>query len=446
MKINDKNSSSSDNNNNNNNKSSDGYQQQCFNVDDFQILAKKRLTPDLYDYLASGSDDEQTLLENSRAFKRWYLRPRVLRPVGNVNTRTVLRFGGNVAMPIFVSPAGVHALCDDEGECATVRACANASILFGLSQHSTRSIEEVAEASSSSSSRSSSTSSLNFYQAYILKDRTRTLLLLRRALRAGYKGIFLTVDSVRFGYRECDARNGFNALPPPHRLVNYDYDYDNDSEYSPTTATIDESDGSCTGVTLDRTYNSQEKQSWDQNSEQMFEQNVSWEDVAWIKEELKEQGKEIPLVVKGIMTAEDAVLAVQAGADVIMVSNHGGRQLDGCMATIDVLPEIVRAVNSIVPIWLDGGIRRGTDVLKALALGASAVGIGKPVFFSLGVGGEGAVSYMLRLLQTELEAAMAICGIERIEDIKPTHVTRHPLYDGMSFRESSIETVLRSSL
>ena len=116
------------------------------------------------------------------------------------------------------------------------------------------------------------------------------------------------------------------------------------------------------------------------------------------------------------------------------------------MATIDVLPEIVRAVNGMVPIWLDGGIRRGTDVLKALALGASAVGIGKPVFFSLGVGGEGAVSYMLRLLQTELEAAMAICGIERIEDIKPTHVTRHPLYDGMSFRESSIETVVRSSL
>jgi len=304
----------------------------------------------------------------------------------------------------------------------------------------------LAEASSSSSSRS--TSSLNFYQVYILKDRKRTLWLLRRAIRAGYKGIFLTVDSVRFGYRECDARNGFNALPPPHRLVNYDYDYDNDSDNNRPPVTIDDSDDSSTGTTtLDRTYNSQEKQSWDQNSEQMFEQNVSWEDVAWIKEELKkEQGKGIPLVVKGIMTAEDAVLAAQAGADVIMVSNHGGRQLDGCMATIDVLPEVVKAVNGIVPIWLDGGIRRGTDVLKALALGASAVGIGKPVFFSLGVGGEGAVSYMLRLLQTELEAAMAICGIERIEDIKPTHVTRHPLYDGMSFRESSIETVVRSSL
>jgi (S)-2-hydroxy-acid oxidase len=434
--------------NNNDKSGSDGYQQQCFNVDDFQILAKKKLEKALYEYLASGSDDEQTLSENSLAFKRWYLRPRVLSPVGNINTRTVLRFGGNtatnvshyeypVAMPVFVSPAGVHALCDDDGECATVRACANASILFGLSQHSTRSIEEVAAASSSS---------LNFYQAYILKDRKRTLSLISRAIRAGYKGIFLTVDSVRFGYRECDARNGFNALPPPHRLVNYDYYDDNDNNDSPTVV-IDESNDSSTGTNLDRTYNSQENKSWDQNSEQMFEQNVSWEDVTWIKEELKERGKGIPLIVKGIMTAEDAILAVQAGADVIMVSNHGGRQLDGCMATIDVLPEVVRAVNGIVPIWLDGGIRRGTDVLKALALGASAVGIGKPVFFSLGVGGEDAVSYMLHLLQTELEAAMAICGIERIEDIKPSHVTRHPLHDkGMSFRESLIETVVRSSL
>jgi len=419
-----------------------GYQHQqlCFNVDDFQILAKKRLPKDLYEYLASGSDDGQTLLENRLAFKNWYLRPRVLRQVKHIKTRTVLRFGsGNdnahkypVAMPLFVSPAGVHALCDNEGECATVRACFKASIMFGLSQHSTRSIEEVASAATAVS-RSSSPSPLNFYQAYILKDRKRTLSLIRRAIRAGYKGIFLTVDSVRFGYRECDARNGFNSLPPPHRLVNYDV-----NDISAAVAAIESNSSS-----LDQTYNSQEKKSWDQNSEQMFEQNVTWEDVKWIKKELNEHGKGVPLVVKGIMTAEDAVLAVQAGADVVMVSNHGGRQLDGCMAAIDVLPEVVRAVNGIVPIWLDGGIRRGTDILKALSLGASAVGIGKPVFFALAVGGESAVSCLIHMLQTELETAMAICGIERIEDIKPTHVTRHPLH---GFHESPIERLVRSSL
>eukprot|EP00534_Pseudo-nitzschia_fraudulenta_P016873 CAMPEP_0201252806 /NCGR_PEP_ID=MMETSP0852-20130820/67114_1 /ASSEMBLY_ACC=CAM_ASM_000632 /TAXON_ID=183588 /ORGANISM="Pseudo-nitzschia fraudulenta, Strain WWA7" /LENGTH=466 /DNA_ID=CAMNT_0047552549 /DNA_START=533 /DNA_END=1933 /DNA_ORIENTATION=- len=426
------------------NGSSGSYQQFCFNVDDFQLLAKKRLRTDLYEYLASGSDDEQTLSENRLAFKRWFLRPRVLRPVGAITTKTVLRFerkgrtsrGFPVAMPIFVSPAGVHALCDNEhGECATARACARASILFGLSQHSTRSIEDVAS--------TTTTRGLNFYQAYILKDRDRTVSLVRRALRSGYKGIFLTVDSVRFGYREADARNGFNALPPPHRLVNYD-----EPETEATTA------ASTTTTRLDQTYNSQEKKAWDQNSERMFEQNVSWEDVSWIKRELmREQqrqgsGRFFPLVVKGIMTAEDAILAVGAGADGIMVSNHGGRQLDGCLSALDVLPEVVDAIRgSGVPVWIDGGIRRGTDVLKALALGASAVGIGKPVFFALGVGGEDAVSFLLHLLQTELEAAMAICGIERIEDVCRNHVTRHPAAT-MSFGETRHTDlrVVRSSL
>ncbi len=337
------------------------YQRLCFNVNDFQLLAKQRLRKDLYEYLASGSDDEQTLSENRLAYKRWFLRPRVMRPVGKISTRTILRFGRRgssngycehpVAMPIFVSPAGVHALCDEEhGECATARACSKASILFGLSQHSTRSIEDVAAATNSMSG-----GTLNFYQAYILKDRKRTLSLIRRAIRVGYKGIFLTVDSVRFGYREADARNGFNALPPPHRLVNYDL--------LPSE--------SKTVVQLEQTYNSQEKQAWDQNSEQMFEQDVSWEDVAWIKQELdnerqRTRGRFLPLVIKGIMTAEDAVLAVKAGADAIMLSNHGGRQLDGCLSAIDVLPEVAKVVNESVPIFIDGGIRRGTDVLKAL--------------------------------------------------------------------------------
>ncbi|KAL3929609.1 MAG: hypothetical protein SGBAC_012131 [Bacillariaceae sp.] len=367
------------------------YSRKCFNVNDFQILAQQLLPKDLYEYLASGSDDEVTLNENRRAFQRWFLRPRVMRPVGKISTRTTL-FGNYVSMPVFVSPAGVHAICDPEGECTTVQACAKAGILFGLSQHSTRSIEEVAAAAPPST--------LRFYQLYILKDRERTKSLIRRALKAGYSGLILTVDSVRFGYREADARNGFNALPSPHRLKNYD-DSNHDTQ------------------SLDKTYNSQEEKAWDQNSEQMFEQNVSWNDIRWIK---KEAGL-VPLVIKGIMTPEDAELAIAAGADGIMVSNHGGRQLDGCLATIDALPPIAKVVAGRVPIWLDSGIRRGTDVLKALALGASAVGIGKPVFFGLAVGGQDAVSYLLKLLQTEIEAAMAICGIEKISDITPNLVT-----------------------
>jgi (S)-2-hydroxy-acid oxidase len=335
--------------------------QECFNVNDFQVLAKKYLPKDLYEYLASGTDDAQTLYENRVAFQRWFLRPRVLRCVGNISTKTQL-FSYTVNMPVFVSPAGVHALCHEEGECATARACAKAGILFALSQHSTKSIEEVRTTTMHEGG-------IQFYQAYILKNRQKTLSLIRRAIHAGYHGIILTVDSVRFGYREADARNGFNALPPPHRLVNYDDDNDDDNHDGSSTADTETHIAATTTSTtpnttsLDQTYNSQQKKAWDQNSEQMFEQNVTWNDVTWIKSILPWK---IPLIIKGVMTAEDALLAMEAGADGIMVSNHGGRQLDGCLATIDALPEIVHVVRGRVPVWLDSGVRRGTDFLKAL--------------------------------------------------------------------------------
>ena len=374
------------------------------NVDDFEEIARKKLSKALYEYLASGTDDEQALRENRAAFKRWFLRPRVLTPVGNLSASTEL-FGHKLSFPVFTSPAGVQALCDpDHGECATARACGRAGILFGLSQHATRSIEQVAEAAPRT---------LKWYQAYILKDRNVTKKLVERALQAGYQGIFLTVDSVRFGYREADARNGFNALPPPHRLVNYDEPPSSlPSSHIPTKAS------------LETTYNAGEHRAWDQNSELMFEQNVSWSDVQWLKDLI---GPSIPLTIKGIMTAEDAVLALEAGADAIMVSNHGGRQLDSCIAPIDVLPEVAKAVAGRVPILLDGGVRRGTDVIKALALGATAVGLGKPVFYALAAGGEEAVVEMLGLLKREVEAAMALCGCETVKDITPNHVSSHPL-------------------
>ena len=346
-------------------------------VDDFQRVAQQRLPKALYEYLASGTDREQTLRENQAAFLRYYLRPRMLRPVGDLSPATTL-LGQSLAFPVLVSPAGVMGLCDAaEGEYAAARACGRMEIPYGLSQHATRSIEEVAAAAPDTAL---------WYQIYILKDRSRTISLMERAVRAGYRGFFLTVDSVRFGYREADARNGFNALPPPHRLANYD---------DPSV------------------YNSQKHASWDQNSEEMFDQNLSWDDVAWVKQYT--QGR--PLVIKGIMTGEDAHLAVEAGADAVMVSNHGGRQLDGALATIDALPEVSLSVQGRIPILLDSGVRRGTDVVKAIALGATAVGLGKPVFFALGIGGEEAVVQMLRMLKTEFEAAMALCGCRRVDDI-----------------------------
>lgn len=171
-----------------------------FKVDDFQTLAQERLPKAIYEYLASGTDDEQTLRQNRKAFAQWYLRPRVMRSVGSLSTGTSL-FGQMLSMPVFVSPAGVHALCDPvHGEEATARACGKAGILFGLSQHATRSIENVAIAAPDTN---------KWYQTYILKDRELTLDLVRRAVKVGYQGIFLTVDSLRFGFREADARNGY---------------------------------------------------------------------------------------------------------------------------------------------------------------------------------------------------------------------------------------------
>ena len=232
-----------------------------------------------------------------------------------------------------------------------------------------------------------------------------------------FLGIFLTVDSVRFGYRPADAHNGFNALPSPHRLVHYDDDDNNDDNNNNNNVE--------TSTGKKAVYNAQKHAAWDQNSELLLDAQISWKDVTWLKEKLPPH---IPLVIKGIMTQEDAVLAVDAGADAVMVSNHGGRQLDGCLATIDVLPEVVFAVGHLVPVFLDGGVRHGSDVVKALALGATAVGIGKPVFFSLAVGGQAAVEHMLQLLKNEIESCMALCGVDRIQDIqKSSLVTRHPL-------------------
>lgn len=212
-------------------------------------------------------------------------------------------------------------------------------------------------------------------------------------------------------------------MPAPHRLANY-----NNNEGGSNN--------------LENTYNSKTHLAWDQNSEILLDATITWDDIQWLKREGGIAVAAVPLVVKGIMTAEDATLAIEAGADGIMISNHGGRQLDGCLAPIDALPEIAVAVRGRVPIFLDSGIRRGTDILKALALGATAVGVGKPVFFSLAVGGEDMVLRMLQMLKDELEAAMALCGCQSLQDINKHLICRHP--SGSS--SSSLAPYVRSAL
>ena len=361
------------------------------NVDDFQRLARDKLERPLYEYLASGSGDEVTLRENRAAFGRYALRPRALRPVDALSTTCEL-FGAELALPVFASPAGVHALVDDEGERATARACGRAGTLFGLSQHATVCIEDVAAAAPATH---------RWYQSYLLKDRAATLDLVRRAVAVGYRGVFLTVDSVRFGFREVDPRNGFCALPPPLTLANY----------------------VATPPAGEAAWEAREHKAWDQNSEALFDTAASWDAVAWLREELDPS---IPLVVKGVMTGEDAALAVSHGADGVYVSTHGGRQLDATLGALDALPEVVAAVPG-TPVLLDSGVRRGTDVVKALALGATAVGVGKPLFFSLAIGGERGVDKLFDILAEELRVAMALTGCASLADITGEIVTRRCL-------------------
>lgn len=377
-----------------------------YSVDDFQRIARKRLSKSIYEYLASGSDDEQTLREDRVGFRRLALRPRALRPIGGLSC-AVPDFCGtgiSLALPVFASPAGVHAVAHAAGECATARACASAGTAFGLSQHATKSIEEVAITAPEAH---------RWYQAYILRDRKRSEALLRRAVRAGSRGVYLTIDSVRFGFREADARNGFRGLPQGLTLANYV-----DAAAVPQGA-----------------WASGEHDSWDQNTEAIFDDDASWDDVGWVRQVIDQAAEEmgarrIPLVLKGVLTAEDAKATVEAGADGVMVSTHGGRQLDSTLGAIDALPEVVEAVREVEPdpakfaVLLDSGVRRGTDVVKALALGAQAVGVGKPLFFALAVGGEEGVAKLFQILRVETETAMALCGARTVADIHPGLVER----------------------
>lgn len=376
-------------------------------VDDFQRLASGILPKDVYEYLASGSDDEQTLRCDRSGFRSLALIPRAMKDVSHL-TSTVTNFcgtGHDLSLPVFASPAGVHALVHTEGECATAVACGNVGTVFGHSQHATKCIEDVALAAPGAQ---------RWYQAYILKNRSDTYQLLKRAVSSGVTGVFVTVDSVRFGFREADARNGFNGLPDGLDLANYR------QIRSRNTSQVD------------REWDRREHAAWDQNTEALFAEDLSWNDISRLREVLDEicsssGRRNIPLIVKGIMCAEDATAAIQAGATGVMVSTHGGRQLDSTLGAVEALPDVVRAVRNIddsgnTPVLLDSGIRRGTDVVKALALGATAVGVGRPLFFALAVAGIPGVERMFEILHNETEIAMALCGCRTVEDIRESHV------------------------
>ena len=352
------------------------------NVLDFEAIAREHMTPSAYDYYAGGAEDEVTLAANRHSFQRIVLRPRVLAGTAAVSTRTRL-FGLDLALPIGLAPTAFNKLGHPDGEIGAARAAARAGSLLCCSTIASTALEEVAAAAPGCPL---------WFQLYVYRDREITRDLVARAEAAGCRALVLTVDTPRLGRRERDMRGGF-ALPDGVGIRN-----------------------------LER-YGTPDALRWSQTStfteyvHQLLDAGLRWDAVAWLRSITT-----LPVVIKGILTAEDAALAVANGASGIVVSNHGGRQLDGAIATIAALPAIAEEVAGQVPLLLDGGVRRGTDVFKAIALGARAVLIGRAYLWGLAAEGEPGVFRVLEMLQTELELAMALSGASSVDAITRQHV------------------------
>ena len=353
------------------------------NLLELEDMARAKVPRAIFDYIAGGAEDEVTLRRNREAFGRWALRPRVLRDVSKRDTKTVL-LGERVSMPVCVAPTSFHALVHPEGEVATARGTAAAETILIASTVSTKPLEEIAAAADAP----------RWFQLYVYKDRAVTEELVNREVKAGYKALCLTADTPVLGRRERDERNAF-TLPPGFGIANLK------------------------PAGLDGMPEVEQGSAFAQYVTDLLDSSLTWDDVDWLK-----SISPLPLVVKGIMTAEDAVLAVDHGIAGIVVSNHGGRQLDSTLGSLDALPEVVAAVRGRIEVYLDGGIRRGTDVLKALALGAKAVFVGRPVLWGLALGGADGVRAVLDELRTELDTAMALAGCAALKDIESSLVLR----------------------
>ncbi|KAH7464873.1 hypothetical protein PRIC1_005533 [Phytophthora ramorum] len=360
------------------------------NLLEFEEFAREYLPKNAFDYYASGADDMVTLHENRAAFQRLVLHPRVLRDVSNMDVSTTL-LGQRVSSPVCVAPSAMHRMAHPDGELASTSAAAKADTCYILSTISTTSLEDVAVANTKANPNA-----LRWYQLYVFKDRELTRGLVKRAEKAGYKAIVLTVDTPMLGHREPDVRNKF-SLPNHLTMANF----------------------AAVGGEHEHGVNSLKDSGLAHYVSELFDLTLNWNDVKWLK-----SITELPVVVKGVLSPEDAKIAVDMGCEGVLVSNHGARQLDGVSATIDALPAIVKAVDGRAEVYLDGGVRRGTDVFKALALGARAVFLGRPVLYGLAHSGEAGVASVLRILNEELKHAMLFSGTAKLADIGPAYVRR----------------------
>jgi isopentenyl diphosphate isomerase/L-lactate dehydrogenase-like FMN-dependent dehydrogenase len=342
---------------------------ELLNVWDYETAAAELLDPAAHGYFAGGAGDEVTLRDNVEAFRRWQLRPRVLAGLGEPSTVTTV-LGHDLSLPVLVAPVAYQRVVHPEGEVGMARAAAAAGTVMCLSTLSTSTPEEIA-----------STGAARWYQLYVFRDRGVTRELVDRARDAGFTALLVTVDAPVLGRRERDLRSGF-VLPPNLAVPSLGH-------------------GGITPV----------------QALELVTPSLSWRDV---EDFASDAG--LPVVVKGVLTAEDAALACEHGAAGLVVSNHGGRQLDGVSATIDALPEVADAVAGRIEVLLDGGVRRGADVVKALALGARAVLAGRAPLWGLAVDGEAGARRVLELLRAEILLALQLAGCDGPAALTPANV------------------------
>ena len=353
----------------------------ALNTRELEDLARERLPSFAYDYYASGAQDERTLRDNVEAWSRVPLHYRVLVDVASRDTSTTV-LGTRLAMPVIVAPTAFHRLACPEGELATARAASRAGTVMTLSSLSNTRVEEVCAAASGPV----------WFQLYVYRDRGATEALVARAEAAGARALVVTVDAPVLGRRERDVRNRFH-LPPGLSVVNMS---------AAGHGSVEELDGNGLAAYVAKNMDS----------------SLTWKDVAWLRSITR-----LPLLVKGLVRPDDARRAVDHGASGIVVSNHGGRQLDGSPATASVLGAIADAVQGRIEVLVDGGVRRGTDVLRALALGARAVLLGRPILWGLAVAGEEGAFGVLDTMREELDQALALAGCARVADVTRELVT-----------------------
>ncbi|CAF4391737.1 unnamed protein product [Rotaria sp. Silwood2] len=362
------------------------------NVEDYHQQAKKKLPQMIYDFYSTGSDDQLTLIDNQQAFRRIKLRPKILidvssqSAVNSISCQTqLLNSTITISFPCIIAPTALHRLANNEhGELATVRAAVACSTIMCVSTMASICMERIAEEHREQikANYPRSTSQL-WYQLYVFKNRQYTQRLIEHAERCGYKALVVTVDHCEMGNRECDIHNQF-SLPDGIQAENLIDDKSNDFALTYRQPPIDAS--------------------------------LSWKDLKWIQSITS-----LPVIIKGIMHPDDAREAVKHGVEGIIVSNHGGRQLDTCQSTIDALPDIMNVISSElhqIDVYIDGGVRRGTDILKAVALGAKAVLIGRPVLWGLAEDGMQGIKNVLDILKKEFRLAMMLCGCQTVDDIR----------------------------